>query len=152
MKKKILFNIIFLIIAVFQFAVFCEPLEAAKKAKGLDEEQVKKIEENIDILTKKIHAYSLFSPEDSDILVEIKSQLNSIADTNLKDPLYAKLFYNAAFLFKEREYNQDAIQCFNVVIKNFPETVYSNRALSELKKLGVNLEEATDETTGEKQD
>ncbi len=128
-------------IAALQLLIISAPAEAARKSVKLSEEEIKKVEENIEVLNKKIHTLSLFSPEDSEKLVEIKTRLNSIADGNLKDPLYARLFYEAAFILKEREHKQDSIQYFMVVTKNFPETVYSKRAVSELKNLGVNLQE-----------
>jgi hypothetical protein len=143
MGKNVFLSLIIAVIIVFQLFVICEP--APGKSVKLNEEEIQKIEENIDVLIKKIHASSLFSPEDVDKLVEIKTRLNSIADTNLRDPVYAELFYNAAFICKEREYKQDAIQYFSVITKNFPETVYSKRAFSELKNLGVKVEEDEEE-------
>ena len=140
MKKNIFLSLILAIAVVFQLFAICD--SALSKSVKLEEEDVQKIQENVSGLIKKIHASSLFSPEDVDKLVEIKTQLNSIADTNLRDPVYAELFYNAAFICKEREYRQDSIQYFNVGTKNFPETVYSQRALAELKNFGVKIEEA----------
>jgi len=146
MKRNLFIILIIPAIIAVQLFVPCPSVDAAKKTSSLEEEEIKRVEENIDFLNKKIHTLSLFSPEDSQKLVDIKTKLNSIADGNLKDPMYAELFYDAAFILKEREYKQDAIQYFSVVTRNFPETMYSKRALSELRKLGVKIEKEEEES------
>ncbi len=146
MKKRILLGLILVLTAVSQMFAFCGSANAMKSSAKLDQTQIETLQKNISSLTKKINTSSLFSSEDIDKLVEIREQLNSIADTNLKDMMYARLFYDAAFIFKERDYKQDAIQYFSVVTKNFPETIYSKRALSELKKFGIDIDKNKDKT------
>lgn len=130
--------------AIFVFTL-CLPADAQDAAEPPKKTEKQILEENVEILTKKVYGSSLFSSEDSDMLIEIRTQLNAMADTKLSSPAQAKLFYNAAFIFKAREYKQDAIQYFKVVLENFPETVYSKRAISELEKYGVNLNEESEE-------
>ena len=71
-KNKLLTFTIITILAVSQLFLFCDTTEAAKKFKGISEEELVKIEENVDALVKKIYASSLFSPEDNEKLVDIK--------------------------------------------------------------------------------
>ncbi len=116
-----------------------EQCEAAKKTANNPEEEIKKIEQDVEDLTKKIYSSSLFSADDINKLIEIKTYLNSIADTNLRNPSYPKLFFEAAFLLNEREFKQDAIQYYKIVTENFPETLYSKRASDELQSLGIGI-------------
>ncbi len=133
------------VITVFNTLTTCPCAYAVKKSAGLEEGEIEKVKENISNLNKKVHTYTLFSPEDSAKLVEVKMALNSLADGKISDPSYAELFYNAAYILKEREYKQDAIQYFSVVIKNFPQTVYAYRAKNELKKFGIKFDEEPEE-------
>ncbi len=146
MKNKILLILIISSLIIFNAFVISIPSEAARKSTKLGEEEIAIIENNIEALNKKVHTHALFSPEDSEKLVDVKTKLNSIGDGNLKDPLYARLFYEAAFILKEREQKQDSIQFFIIVTKNFPETLYCKRALSELKNFGINLEEESEDS------
>lgn len=144
MKNKCFFTLILTAVALLQITFLNFEAQAVKKSGSLSEDEVTKVEENIETLNKKIHTMALFSPEDSEKLVEIKTKLNSIADGKIKDPLYARLFYEAAFIMKEREQKQDSIQYFLIVAKNFPESMYSKRAHSELKNFGVELNKEED--------
>ncbi|OGI03985.1 MAG: hypothetical protein A2Y25_01135 [Candidatus Melainabacteria bacterium GWF2_37_15] len=140
MKKLFGLILILLIFVSFNLFVVSDPVSSAAKSKGLDEEQVKQLEQNVDALVKKVYASGLFSPQDAEMLVDIKTKLDSVIGTNTKDPMYARLFFNTGYILKEREYVDEAIQYFNLVGEKFPETPYAKRAESELKKLGVKSE------------
>lgn len=138
MKKSL-----YLILAIiFAFTLYL-PVNAQEAPKKKSDAEI--LAENIEYLNKKVYAASLFSAEDSGKLIEVRAQLNSMADTKLSNVSQAKLFYDAAFIFKAREYKQDAIQYFGVIAKNFPETVYAKRAINELKNYGIDLEESGEE-------
>ena len=150
MKRFFGLILILLIFVSFNLFVVSDPVSSAAKSKGLDEEQVKKLEQDVDALVKKVYASSLFSPKDAEMLVDNKTKLDSVINTNTKDPMYARLFFNTGYVLKEREYVDESIQYFNLVSEKFPETPYAKRAESELKKLGVKSQsEAEAEGEGE---
>jgi hypothetical protein len=68
--------------------------------------------------------------------VEVNTKLGSVVNATLKDPVYARLYYDLAVICKEREYKDDAIQYFLVVKEKFASTSYSKKADLELKRIG----------------
>ena len=142
MKKFSIVTVISVIAIMLVFSGDC----SAKSGANQGEDEVQVIKKDVEELNQKIHSFTLFSPEDSQKLVKVRNKLNAMANEKLSDPEYAQLFYNTAFILKEREYKQDAIQYFTVVTKNFPETVYAQRAKSELKNLGVTFEQEEEDS------
>ncbi len=143
MKIK-LKNLLILLIAAFIFMQggCVESLAKRKKKKddkpaGISEAEVKKINESISSLTKKIYALALFSPEDNEKLVELKFKLDDAMEASDHNPALAKLYYNAGYIYRKREYNELAVQCFQSVLMNFPQSTYAKRAKFELKHLGI---------------
>ena len=78
-KKFVLSSIILLMIC-FISSVLTTSAEAApkKKAKGgLNQEQLDTMNKDLNVLTKKIYANSLFSPKDNETMINIKLDLDN---------------------------------------------------------------------------
>lgn len=140
--KRLLYLLFLLFTAViaFQMVFVAEQAEAAKKV-SLTEEQVKQLQNDVNFLTRKTYASSLFDPKDVQKLLEVRDLLNSVADGNMKDLTYAKMFSDMAYVLSKRDYKQDAIQYYMLVKDKFPNTIYSKKALIELENLGVKFED-----------
>lgn len=145
MKKFVLLFLTIFTVVLLNLHVACDGASAIAKSKGLEEGEVQKMEENVDELVKKIYASSLFSPEDARKLVDIKTKLDTVLNTNAKDPMYARLFYDVAYICKQREYVDESIQYFKVVSEKFPETAYAERAANELRKMGIETGQSEEE-------
>ncbi len=133
MKKS---GLIFAVLIIFQLYFLCDFAEG--KAKALSAEELAKVEENVDSLVKKVYASSLFAPEDAEKLVDTRTKLDEAMSANIKDPVYARLFFDVGYICKEREYVDESIRYFKLVNEKFPDTPYAARAVNELNKLGVN--------------
>lgn len=128
--------------------VFCmantDSVLAAKKGKkaagGITEEQMTTIVSSLDTLNKKIYSNSLFSPQETAQLGQIKMQLD---DQMLiaSDPSYAPLYYKLGNLFKAREFKDAAIDCYQTVLENFADTALAPKAVKELKAMGVEIKD-----------
>ena len=76
------------ILCIINYAM---PADAAKKetkekkekqeAPKVDEEQLKNMDQKIDLLTRKFYTRELYSPEDSDNLINLKLKLDTIMNT-----------------------------------------------------------------------
>lgn len=138
MKK----TLILLIIAMMVFAMAAKDSQAAKKTRktagAITQEELTTMSGTIDRLTRKVYANSLFSPEDNAGMIEIKIKLDNqmlIAP----DLTLAPLYYKAGNLYKAREYKQEAIDCYQTILENFPETALAPKARQALKSLGVEV-------------
>lgn len=129
--------------------IFCmantDSVQAAKKSKkntGITEEQMTTIVTTIDNLNRKVYAMSLFSPQETAQLGQIKMQLD---DQMLiaADPSYAPLYYKLGNLFKAREFKNDAIECYQVILENFADTALAPKAIKELQAMGVEIKTPT---------
>lgn len=138
MNKNNFLTAFIAILAFFILLLSCTSTTDAKKSKGLTDDELKQVVENVDKLTKKVYARGLFSPEDNAMLVDVKTKLDSIMSSSFKDPVYAQLFYDTAYVCKEREYNDDAIEYFSLVTEKFAGTSYAKKATKELDVLGMN--------------
>ena len=132
-------------------AIFNNSADAAgkKKAKGgLSQEQLDTINKDLNTLTKKIYAHSLFSPKDNETMINIKLDLD---DAMLKTvtPEYAPLYYLEANLLKNRNYKTEAIECYQTIMENFAETAFAPKAKQELLKMGVKIETNFDKEESE---
>lgn len=153
MKK----TLILLLIGMIVFAMASKDSLAAKKSKksagAITQEDMTTMSETIDRLTKKVYANSLFSPEDNSNMIEIKIKLDNqmlIAP----DVSLAPLYYKAGNLYKEREYKQEAIDCYQTILENFPDTALAPKARQALGAMGVAVvepkaEDAEGTSTGE---
>ena len=104
-KKFVLSSIIFLMVC-FISSTLTTSADAApkKKAKGgLNQEQLDTMNKDLNVLTKKIYANSLFSPKDNETMINIKLDLDN-AMLKAVSPEYAPLYYLEANLLKKRNY------------------------------------------------
>lgn len=145
MKK----TLVLLLIGMIVFAMASMDSMAAKKSKksagAISQEDMTTMSDTIDRLTRKVYANSLFSPEDNSAMIEIKIKLDNqmlIAP----DVSLAPLYYKAANLYKAREYKQEAIDCYQTILENFPDTALAPKAMQILKSMGVDVVDPNAET------
>lgn len=141
-KKFVLSSIIFLMVC-FISSTLTTSADAApkKKAKGgLNQEQLDTMNKDLNVLTKKIYANSLFSPKDNETMINIKLDLDN-AMLKAVSPEYAPLYYLEANLLKKRNYKNEAIECYQTILENFNDTAFYPKAKQELLKMGVKIEE-----------
>ncbi len=111
-----------------------------KKSKGgLSQEQIENMNKDLNNLTRKIYANSLFSPKDNETMINIKLNLDE-AMLKSASPEYAPLYYMEANLLKKRNYKNEAIECYQTIIENFADTAFAPKAKQELIKMGVKIE------------
>jgi hypothetical protein len=127
---------------------YAPSVDAAKKKKGdggaaAAEAEIQKVleplQKNLDSLTLKLAGKGLFSPEETGLLDQAKYQLVELMGkappTAAASPLLAKPLYQAAQLFKNREWWEDAFDFFQFVSTRYPETPLGKRAGLELAHL-----------------
>ena len=124
-------------------------VSAAKKAGKISKEEVQQMSDEIDNLTKKIYGRALLSPQDSEKLIEIKIKLDNsmlVATSSELAPLYDK----AGNVYKLRNMNTEAIECYQTILENFSDTALAPKARAALESLGVTITAPkTDETAEE---
>ena len=94
--------------------------------------------DSIDNLTKKIYARALLSPADNEKLIGIKIQLDNqmlVATASELAPLY----YKVGNVYKLRNMNSEAIDCYKTVLENFSDTALAPKARAALAELGVEV-------------
>ncbi|HIS75055.1 TPA: hypothetical protein IAA86_08570 [Candidatus Galligastranaerophilus intestinavium] len=140
------------LICLVMFGMLCiinyaMPADAARKstkekqeAPKVDEEQLKDMTQKIDLLTRKYYTRELYSPEDSDNLINLKLQLDEIMNTT-PEPVYAPLYYKLGTLYKLRGMRAECIDCLKTVIENFSDTAYGPKAREVLTEMGVVIKE-----------
>lgn len=124
---------------LFVIIAFTMDASAAKKSsKKLAPEAVEEMSATIDNLTKKVYGHALLSPEDNQNLIEIKIKLDNqmlvATDTTL-----APLYYKAGYLYKMRDMNQEAIECFQTILENFADTALAPKARTSLRAMGIQV-------------
>lgn len=111
---------------------------AKKSTKKLAPEAVEEMTATIDNLTKKVYGHALLSPEDNQNLIEIKIKLDNqmlvATDTSL-----APLYYKAGYLYKMRDMNQEAVECFQTILENFADTALAPKARTSLRAMGIQV-------------
>jgi len=138
--KKIIF-LFFILITFLACNSSTTTSYAAKKTtkkSGISAAQIKEMSEDVDYLTTKIYAGSLFSPEDNSKLIKVKIQLDNQMLV-APDATLAPLYYKAGNLYKAREYKNEAIDCYQTILENFGDTALAPKALKELNQLGVKV-------------
>ena len=140
------------VICLVMFGMLClinytMPADAARKntkekqeAPKIDEEQLKDMTQKIDLLTRKFYTRELYSPEDSDNLINLKLQLDEIMNIT-PEPVYAPLYYKLGTLYKLRGMDAECIDCLKTVIENFPDTAYGPKAREVLTQMGIEIKE-----------
>jgi len=144
--KKLFKNFLICFIALSMiFAMssfFANDASAASKKKGkggLKKEQIETMHKDLNTLTRKIYANSLFSPKDNETMINIKLDLDE-AMLSSPNPEYAPLYYLEANLLKKRNYKNESIECYQTIIENFGDTAFAPKARQELLKMGVKIE------------
>jgi len=150
MKKNIKKRIICLLI----FAAFCVSLNAnqqvfAAKAKKMTQEEFTQLSNNIAFLTKKIYANGLFSPKDNETIIDAKEKLDTALLGGGGKYDLAQAYYKLAYVYRNREYRDDAIECYQTILENFQESPYYLKSVNELKKMGVKVASPTEESASE---
>ncbi len=142
---KRFFTVFILFVGLICWAVSATlPADAAKKAakvKGaMNEKQIESINTTVVNLTKKFYTRELYSPRDSEDLINAKLQLDGQMDLAPETAL-APIYYRLGSLFKLRSMKTEAIDCFQTIIENFSETAYGPKARTELKAMGIEIKE-----------
>ncbi len=141
--KRIFLSILvaFLLITAISLDV-----SAAKKSAKLSKEDIAEMSDTIDNLTKKIYGRSLLSPQDNEELIGIKIKLDNQM-LMASNPALAPLYFKAGNIYRLREMKPEAIECYQTVLENFPETALAPKARAALEQMGVEVAAptATDE-------
>lgn len=138
-----------LIVSIFIGLVVMPDALAAKKKKKMSDEEITMITDTVNDLMKKVYSAALFSPKDNEKLIEIKLQLDEAMDSSPNNKDFPQLFFKTGFIYKERERRDEAIECFQVILDNFPDSSYAVKAVSELKKMGVKIKSPDEESDSE---
>lgn len=154
MKK----TIVLLLIGFIIFGIAAKDSEAARRSKKqagvLTQEQQTSMAATLDTLTKKMYANSLFSPEDNAKLIDVKLKLDNQMLIS-PDVALAPLYYKAANLYLAREYKKEAVDCYQTILENFPDTALAPKAKQALESMGIAVKSSFDEegeTTGQAAD
>lgn len=146
MKK----TLILLLIGMIVFSMAAKDSQAAKKSKKsaavVTQDDLNAMTETIDNLTRKVYSNSLFSPEDNSKMIEVKIKLDNQMLVS-PDLSLAPLYYKAGNLYLAREYKKEAIECYQTILENFPDTALAPKATQALKKLGVEIVTPVSEET-----
>lgn len=135
MKKLLVLLIVGLLVAT----AFCfDSAEAKKggKSKGLAQEDLQKMSDDVNTLTQKMYAKGLFSPEDSQNLIGMKMKLDDQMLVS-PDPSLAPLYFKLGILYKSREMKDESVDCFQTILENFADTALAPKAAAQLKSMGV---------------
>ena len=157
MKK----TLILLIIGMIVFSMATMDSQAARKSKksatAITQDDINAMSATIDNLTRKVYSNSLFSPQDNAKMIEVKIKLDNQMLIS-PDLTLAPLYYKAGNLYLAREYKKEAIDCFQTILENFPDTALAPKTAQALKNLGVEVvnpnaeEEEEGSTTGQAAD
>lgn len=149
LKKVFLSCIIFSFIILNLWGQNIASAAPKKKTKtSLNQEQLEAINKNLNTLTRKVYANSLFSPQENETMINIKLDLD---DAMLKavSPEYAPLYHMEANLLKKRGYKNEAIECYQTILENFSDTAFAPKARQELTKMGVTIAVPVEENSEE---
>ncbi len=142
--RKILTVICIVMLGILCLINYAMPADAAKKTAKkpkIDEAQLEQMTQKVDTLTKKYYTRELFSPEDCENLIGIKLELDTIMNT-MQEPVYAPVYFKLGTLFKLRNMNPEAIDCFKTVLENFQDTAYGPKSREILAEMGVEIKES----------
>ena len=134
MKKVFIWILVgFLVLSAISLDV-----SAAKKAGKISKEEVQQMSDDIDNLTKKIYGRALLSPQDNETLIGIKIKLDNSMLVATATEL-APLYYKAGNVYKLRNMNTEAIECYQTILENFSDTALAPKARAALESLGVTV-------------
>lgn len=119
------------------------PADAARTTKGkggASEKQLKELDTTVINLTKKYYTRELYSPKDSEDLINAKIMADIQMDTS-PSPSLAPIYFKLGNLFKLREMQTEAIDSYQTILENFQDTVYAPKARKILTDMGVEIKE-----------
>ena len=145
--KKILLSIISLFLLLSAVSL---DVTAAKKSSKLSKEAIAEMSDSIDNITKKIYGRALLSPQDNETLIGIKIQLDNQMLMAANSEL-APLYYKAGNVYRLRNMNAEAIECYQAILENFSDTALAPKASAALEAMGVTVKKPTN-TEGEASD
>ena len=128
----------FLIASFLLISAICLDVSAAKKSSKISKEVVQEMSDSIDLLTKKIYARALLSPQDNETLIGIKIQLDNqmlVATATELAPLY----YKVGNVYKLRGMQAEAIDCYKTILENFSDTALAPKARTALEEYGITV-------------
>ena len=141
--RKIITLICLVVFGVLCFINHTLPADAAKKTKSkVNTAQVQKLNDDVDLLTRKYYTRELYSPQDSDSLINLKLQLDNLMN-EASEPVYAPIYYKLGNLYKLRGMKKEAIDSLKTILENFSDTAYAPKAREVLLELGVEIQEDT---------
>lgn len=130
--------LVYILIGFFVLSAVSLDVSAAKKSSKLSKEAVQEMSDNIDNITKKIYARALLSPKDNETIIGIKIQLDNqmlVATASELAPLY----YKVGNVYKLRNMNSEAIECYQTILENFSDTALAPKARTALADLGIEV-------------
>lgn len=133
--KKVL---VYILVGFFVLSAVSLDVSAAKKSSKLSKEAVQEMSDSIDNITKKIYARALLSPKDNETIIGIKIQLDNqmlVATASELAPLY----YKVGNVYKLRNMNSEAIECYQTILENFSDTALAPKARNALADLGIEV-------------
>ena len=130
--------LVYILIGFFVLSAVSLDVSAAKKSSKISKEAVQEMSDNIDNITKKIYARALLSPKDNETIIGIKIQLDNqmlVATASELAPLY----YKVGNVYKLRNMNSEAIECYQTILENFSDTALAPKARTALADLGIEV-------------
>jgi hypothetical protein len=141
--KSILFIFIILAISVTFISPQAFAGKQSKKA-AMTPEDMDKLTASVNRLVKKVYSSSLFAPSDNDALFEDKMKVDAEIQAPSPDVAFGDLVYKIAFILKEREFKDDAIDYYRTLMDKFPDSPYVPKAAEALRQLGVKADAGGD--------
>jgi len=141
MKRSVIkFFTVILTMTILSSLMFSGDALAAKKKKKLTPEEITQMSATASNLVKKVYSYSLFSPKDNETLIDLKLKLDDYLPTNTTNPDFPAMYFRIGYVYEQREYKDDAVECFKTILENFPDSPFTAKATNELKKMGIKIE------------
>lgn len=127
-----------LLIILFIFIIGLSSYAKQTKINAIPDEQLKSMDNSINTITKKIYGGAFLSPYDTSNLISIKIKLDDAMLTDA-EAQYAPLYYKLGKIYQKRGSNMEAIECYQTIIENFPDTALAPMAATQLKKMGISI-------------
>ena len=127
-----------LLILVFIFVLGLNVAAKNVKPAGLSDAELNNMNNTVDCITKKMYAGAFLSPENASTLIGIKIKL----DDNMllsPDSRYAVIYNKLGKIYQKRGKTNEAIECYQAIIENFPDTALAPKAAYALKQMGINV-------------
>ena len=137
--KKIILSILTLFLLLTAISL---DVSAAKKSAKLSKEDIAEMSDTIDQLTQKIYGRALLSPQDNEKLIGIKIKLDNQM-LMASNPALAPLYFKAGNIYRLRDMKPEAIECYQTVLENFPETALAPKSRAMLEQMGVEVSTPT---------